>query len=94
MTSNTLIDAQHYPIDQTNSEARKAIVDQVKQSLALDGYAVLPNFLNADGLQTLLSEANSLKSQAYYSENKASNVYLRRPRVQHVHQCGTQNPTV
>ncbi|MFT5260356.1 MAG: hypothetical protein ACI9J2_002357, partial [Saprospiraceae bacterium] len=35
MTSNTLIDAQHYPIDQTNSEARKAIVDQVKQSLAL-----------------------------------------------------------
>lgn len=71
-----LINYAQYPIDQPQHKNSQAIIRQIKAGLAEDGCAVVCNFLSAEGLQALLSEAEERKPQAYYSKNKDCNVYL------------------
>jgi hypothetical protein len=70
------INHSDYPIDDSNHPERRLIVDRVRTTLAQDGCAVIRNFINPDGLQALLSEAQERKQQAYYSPKKMCNIYL------------------
>jgi len=71
-----IINHSLYPIDELDAPARRDIVEQVRRDLADDGCAVIRNFFSAEGLATLLAEANARKAQTYYSERKSCNVYL------------------
>ncbi len=78
---NTLLPEQminylSYPIDDINNAKRQIAIEQVRAELANDGCAVIRNFFSKAGLQTLLTEANERKSEAYYSPSKLCNVYL------------------
>ncbi len=65
-----------YPIDQPEHPLRRAVVEQVRSELAVDGCAVIRGFFSDAGLAALLAEAEARKAQAYYSPNKSCNVYL------------------
>ncbi len=76
MKPTDVINHAHYPIDQLESGARQAIVEQVREQLAADGCAVIPGFLSKAGLGELTNEALQRQDQAYYSPRKHCNVYL------------------
>ncbi len=71
-----IINNAAYPIDDTNNDARKVVIDQVRRELAEDGCAVIRNFFSTDGLNALLAEATERKPMTYYSPDKLCNVYL------------------
>ena len=65
-----------YPIDLPNDPRRQATIDKVRAELADDGCAVIRNFFSEAGLAALVNEAEVRKVDAYYSPQKACNVYL------------------
>ena len=71
-----LVNQQLYPIDQPGNPKLAETISTIRASLGTDGCAVIPNFLSEAGLKELLAEATERKAQAYYSKNKACNVYL------------------
>ena len=71
-----IINHDEYPVDDLDDPKRQLIIDQIRAELADDGCAVIRNFVNEDGLQQLLAEAQERKHRAYYSPNKRCNVYL------------------
>jgi len=71
-----IINHAHYPIDEADNPARRAVIDQVRTELAEDGCAVIRNFFSEAGLRALLEEAQKRKAQTYYSQRKQCNVYL------------------
>ncbi len=71
-----LIDHARYPIDEPDNPARQAGIERIRAELATDGCAVLKNFLSAEGLQQLLSEAEARAPQAYFSPSKRTNAYF------------------
>lgn len=73
---NELIDSDRYPIDDPQNPLRARVVAAAAASLKDDGCAVIPGFFSAKGLEVLLSEADSRKHAAHFSERKACNVYL------------------
>ena len=76
MNVENLIDLNNYPIHRPDSAEYLEIVESVRLDLAEDGCAVLSNFLNVKGIETIAKEAEERKSQAYYAESKLCNVYL------------------
>ena len=76
MNVENLIDLNNYPIHRPDSAEYLEIVNSVRLDLAEDGCAVLSNFLNVKGIETIAKEAEERKSQAYYAESKLCNVYL------------------
>ncbi|MFQ6006934.1 MAG: hypothetical protein ACE5OQ_15705 [Woeseia sp.] len=76
LDSNELINRRLYPIDEPQNPRRASAVEAVRTSLAEDGCAVVRNFFSHRGLAALRSEAHARKAKAYYSDNKACNVYL------------------
>ncbi len=80
MTST--IDCQHIinrevcPVDDLDNSKRQAVIDLIRTELAVDGCAVIRNFISDRGLQLLLAEAEQRRHQAYYSPSKMCNVYF------------------
>ena len=73
---NEIINYPLYPIDAPETQARQAVIDQVRHELADDGCAVIRNFFSPAGLNALLTEAEQRKPQTYYSASKLCNIYL------------------
>lgn len=71
-----LIDHARYPIDEPDNPARQVCIDHIRAELAEDGCAVVKQFLSAEGLQQLLSEAEERAPQAYFSPSKRTNAYF------------------
>ncbi len=71
-----LLNYQSYPIDNTDNEARRAVIDRCRRSLVADGCAVIKGFLSEKGLGQLLEEAVERKPKAYFSSSKSTNVYF------------------
>jgi hypothetical protein len=76
LSCQQIVNSEACPIDDLDSLLRQQTIDRIKAELGLQGCAVIPNFLGAVGLQTLLNEALSRKDDAYYSPQKMCNVYL------------------
>ena len=71
-----LLNHDLYPIDEPRNRLRASVVKATRAALAEDGCAVIRNFFSKQGLAALLAEGVDRKAKAYYSENKACNVYL------------------
>ncbi len=76
LACNELIDRQLYPIDDLENPKRASAIAAARATLREDGCAVIRGFFSDSGLAALHSEAFARKAKAYYSENKACNVYL------------------
>ncbi len=76
LACNELINRQLYPIDDLENPKRASAIVAVRATLREDGCAVIRGFFSDSGLAALHSEAFARKAKAYYSENKACNVYL------------------
>jgi len=70
------INLKDYPIDQDNEE-RSSLLASVRRDLQNDGCAVLKNFLTKQGIEALVSEADSVSQQAHRSFNR-TNVYFTK----------------
>jgi hypothetical protein len=76
LACNRIINQSRYPVDKLDHPLRSAIIQQIKTELAADGCAVIRDFFSEEGLDCLLTEANTRKPQAYYSPQKLCNIYL------------------
>lgn len=76
LACEALINRRLYPIDEPANPLRAKVISSVRSALRADGCAVIPNFFSPSGLEALLAEATDRKARAYYSKNKACNVYL------------------
>ena len=70
------INLKDYPIDQDNEE-RSSLLASVRRDLQNDGCAVLKNFLTKQGIEALVSEADSVSQQAHRSFYR-TNVYFKK----------------
>ena len=70
------INLKDYPIDQDNEE-RSSLLASVRRDLQNDGCTVLKNFLTKQGIEALVSEADSVSQQAHRSFNR-TNVYFTK----------------
>ncbi len=75
-TAEQFINLKDYPIDQDNAE-RSSLLASVRRDLQNDGCAVLKNFLTKQGIEALVSEADSVSQQAHKSFNR-TNVYFTK----------------
>jgi len=75
-TAEQFINLKDYPIDQDNAE-RSSLLASVRRDLQNDGCAVLKNFLTKQGIEALVSEADSVSQQAHRSLNR-TNVYFAK----------------
>jgi hypothetical protein len=69
-----LVNIEAYPIH-IDGEKRDAVLTKVRENLALDGCAVLKNFLTAEGVSALAKEADAVAGNAHRSYNR-TNVYF------------------
>ena len=72
--ARNLVNIEDYPIH-IDGEKRDAVLKTVRDNLALDGCAVLKNFLTADGITALTKEAGAVAGNAHRSYNR-TNVYF------------------
>ena len=72
--ARNLVNINDYPIHK-DGEKRDAVLKTVRENLALDGCAVLKNFLTADGIAALTKEADAVAATAHRSYNR-TNVYF------------------
>ena len=76
MPDASVVDLHKYPIDDIESQQRQEVVEAVQADLKATGCAVVRQFFSTAGLHALQHEAAERVSDAYYSKNKACNVYL------------------
>ncbi|MFZ8879438.1 MAG: HalD/BesD family halogenase [Paracoccaceae bacterium] len=69
-----LVNIDAYPIH-VDGEKRDAVLNNVRDSLAFDGCAVLKNFLTPEGIAALTQEADAVAEHAHRSYNR-TNVYF------------------
>jgi hypothetical protein len=72
--ARNLVNIEAYPIH-IDGEKRDAVLTKVRENLALDGCAVLKNFLTAEGVSALAKEADAVAGNAHRSYNR-TNVYF------------------
>ena len=72
--ARNLVNIEDYPIH-IDGEKRDAVLKTVRDNLALDGCAVLKNFLTADRITALTKEADAVAENAHRSYNR-TNVYF------------------
>ena len=70
LSCQQIVNSEACPIDELDSPLRQQTIGRIKAELGLQGCAVIPNFLGAAGLQTLLEEALSRKDNTYFISNK------------------------
>ncbi len=80
---NELINRQLYPIDEPQNPKRASVIAAARAALRADGCAIIRSFFSESGLAALRSEAFVRKAEAYYSDNKACNVYLGNGNPEH-----------
>jgi hypothetical protein len=73
-----LVDLDRYPVTSLGSEAGRAVVDELRSSIADRGVAILPGFVRPDALAAMVEEASGLKSQAFL-EDVWGTPYLELP---------------
>lgn len=67
-----LIDLSRYPINQLDSDAGKALVEQCRQQLNEDGCVVLKNFVPQEALEVLERETERLSPDAHYNQTETN----------------------
>jgi hypothetical protein len=72
--ARNLVNIEAYPIH-IDGEKRDAVLTKVRENLALDGCAVLKNFLTAEGVSALAKKADAVAGNAHRSYNR-TNVYF------------------
>ncbi|NKB77501.1 MAG: hypothetical protein GKR96_10785 [Gammaproteobacteria bacterium] len=70
-----LVNLQRYPIDTLGSASGIAFAKQCKRDYERTGLCILPSFIQADALETLVTEANKASKHAYFCKN-THNAYL------------------
>jgi len=73
-----LVDLEHYPLQQLESETGRTLIDSVRARLTEQGCAVLPGFIQPDKCAELTDETGSIADQAYFKE-EVVNVYNQDP---------------
>ncbi len=71
------IDLKKFPINEPESHKYKTIIQEAKESLALDGCYILKSIINIDAINEMKKEANNIEHLAYYTDNKV-NVYFSK----------------
>jgi len=74
----SLVDAQRYPLERIEAAACAAIVATARRQIEREGFAEIPQFLSADGLQRCIDDARSLAPLAYVSRGRGT-AYLEEP---------------
>ena len=69
-----LVNIADYPIH-IDGDKRDAVLKTVRENLAIDGCAVLKNFLTPEGIEALTQEADAVAGNAHRSYNR-TNVYF------------------
>ena len=80
MNKNNLsyfVDLKKFPINDPESPKFKKIIEEARESIAIDGCYVLKSIINMDAIQTMQKEATSIEALAYYTTNKV-NVYFSK----------------
>ena len=79
MADNTiaanLVDLNRYPIVDIHSGAGKAFAEKSRQEYVNTGLCMLPGFIKPDSLSQIASEAESMRSDAYFCKS-SHNAYL------------------
>ncbi|GAA6158297.1 hypothetical protein NBRC116589_04710 [Ruegeria sp. HU-ET01832] len=70
-----LIDLGRYPIDCPDSRAYEQLINDLRKELDQDGCAVMPGFVHAEGVASLLQEAELVAGHAHRSFNR-TNAYF------------------
>lgn len=84
-----LIDRDRYPVDDPESTALAAVVDEARRQLRTTGAAELPGFVTRAGVATLVADAEVLRPRTFHSVGTgtvflgapASNVDADHPRA-------------
>ncbi len=71
----SLIDLERYPLDQPHSRRYADLLDSCRENLRSHGCMVVPGFVRADALETLIAEADEVAGAAHRSYND-TNVYF------------------
>lgn len=66
---STLINLEKYPI---HTDARAVVIENVRKELAIDGCAVLKNFLTPRGIQLISEEIDTVADQGHKSFSKTN----------------------
>ena len=72
--ARNLVNIADYPIH-IDGDKRDAVLKTVRENLAMDGCAVLKNFLTPEGIEALTQEADAVAGNAHRSYNR-TNVYF------------------
>lgn len=73
-----LIDLARYPLGVPDSPRFAAVVESVRAALAVEGCAVLPAFLSAEGLAAARREGAELAPKAFFQQ-RLCNIYNSEP---------------
>ena len=63
--SDQIVNTTLYPLDRLGSSDGLALLDQVRSRLQQDGSCTLPDFIAADTLQQMATEASTITHLAY-----------------------------
>ena len=74
----TWVDTDRYPLHDLAGEVGSAVIGHAKRQLADSGYVELPGFLNARGVEALVSDAEALTCRAHFSAGSGT-AYLEPP---------------
>ena len=72
--ARNLVNIADYPIH-IEGDKRDAVLKAVRENLAIEGCAVLKNFLTPEGIEALTQEADAVAGNAHRSYNR-TNVYF------------------
>ncbi len=74
----TFVDTDRYPLQDLDLPVGSALIRDAKEQLATSGYAELPGFLNARGVNALAQDAEELACRAHSSAGSGT-AYLELP---------------
>ncbi len=71
-----VVDLERYPIDALDSPRAEAVAAAARTSLAERGVAILPDFVRADALRTMVAETRALVPKAHREDVAVGTPYL------------------
>ena len=74
-TVQDFVNLELYPIDRPENPVTQAMLAHFQKQMKKEGVCVLPNFLSAPGLKTLVQESNALADKSFHSTVQG-NAYL------------------
>jgi hypothetical protein len=77
MNIEEIINADSYPIFNSEDPRRRALIEQCRSNLATNQYCSIPKFVNAHALERMREEAERLQSAAFHN-NSLRNCYLHQ----------------